>query len=261
MIRRVYSGPVRSLSERLGLHPLLQSAYARYKLRSIPNPYSVTLNGMEVRFDISTWEEYRRVSRVASNPELQWILQEIRPDDRYWDVGANIGTHTLFPAKRLTDGSVVAIEPYPPNVDRLERNVTINDLSHVSIEPVALGNSDGEIELTIEGGSPGSGGHSIARSDGVQTVTVPLIDGDSLLETYEPPTVIKMDVQAAELTVLEGMEEALSPPCRTVFCEVHRRRGVDPKDVMAFFEDKGFSPSVENDSGNTVQLSARRTEA
>jgi len=58
----------------------------------------------------------RRESELLSD-----LIDTLEPDDVFWDVGANIGVFSCFAAQKLIDGSVIAFEPFPPNVQQLEK--------------------------------------------------------------------------------------------------------------------------------------------
>ena len=264
MLRELYSGPIESVSKQLGLHPHFRKIYyirrysSEYYYLKTNDSYSADINGLKAKFSVGTITELNRLKKVNRNKELQLILEHIESDDIYWDIGANIGTHTIFPAKSLSEGSVVSIEPHPENVKSLRKNIQMNDLDNVSVEEAALGEKNGTVELNVEGGSAGSGGHSIETDEGEDYINVPMVEGDSLLEEYSPPDVIKMDVQAAELKVLQGLKNVMGESCRLVFCEAHRRRGVDVEQVVDFFRNRGFDVDIPEDSGNTAQLVAKK---
>lgn len=264
MLQRLYSGPIESVSRQLGLHPHFRKAYMirkyprEYYYIKTNDRYSAEINELQANFGVRTITELKRLQKVNKNEELQLILDHIKSDDIYWDIGANIGTHTIFPAKSLSEGSVVSIEPHPENIKSLRRNIQMNDLDNVSVEEVALGEGNENVELNVEGGGAGSGGHSIETDEGEEYIKVPMVDGDSLLEEYPAPDVIKMDVQAAELKVLQGLKNVIDESCRLFFCEAHRRRGVDVEQVADLFRNRGFSVDVPKDSGNTAQLVAKK---
>src|SRR5258707_11726815 len=64
-------------------------------------------------------------------PLVDWLTENLRADDVFWDVGANIGAISLVAARHCRQ--VVAVEPDPRSLDRLRRNVVANKLTTVEI--------------------------------------------------------------------------------------------------------------------------------
>lgn len=65
------------------------------------------------------------------------------------DIGANVGIMTVLIARHVTAGHVHAFEPVPDNFRVLERIVRRSGLTNVTLHQVALGESDGELEMVM----------------------------------------------------------------------------------------------------------------
>ena len=84
-------------------------------------------------------------------PEVAAVLRrEIAPGNVCVDIGAHIGYNALLMA-RLTgkDGKVVAFEPVPENFKMLEKNVTLNALTNVQLEPLAVNDGESTLRLAL----------------------------------------------------------------------------------------------------------------
>lgn len=157
-----------------------------------------------------------------------------------WDVGAYVGYHTLIFAELVgLHGKVVAFEPNLYNVDRIQRNLTMNpDLSkRVTLLAQALSKEIGSTTLVFSSevdGGRSSGSHiGDARVPATSSVyrtfnrsSIPTTMADALLrEGLVPaPSIIKIDVEGAELLVLEGMLETLRLARPILLIEVHHIR-------------------------------------
>ena len=147
---------------------------------------------------------------------IQKALREsLKPGDVFFDIGANVGFFTLLGAKLVEPaGSVHAFEPVPRNVETLRRNVRLNGWSHVHVHPVAVAATKGEQELLLTrdvgGASLTSAG--IAIPDVANRLMVPTVAIDDLVERGDipPPSVVKVDVEGAELGVLQGMQRTMA---------------------------------------------------
>ncbi len=140
------------------------------------------------------------------------------------DVGANIGKWTVSIAKKIGDrGRVIAIEAEPSNFAALCRNINANDLKNVIPIWAACSNVDGPLTLNYYPWSRHSstidpkhllyGVSPNARSlDQVRTVQVQGRALDSLLNELGIKDIhlLKIDVEGAEMAVLEGAERTLA---------------------------------------------------
>jgi FkbM family methyltransferase len=105
---------------------------------------------------------------------------------------------------------VYAFEPVPANAVYVRQNAQANRFSQVQVIEKAVSNFSGKGALNL---AKYSGGAALALAsvepppdvDGTQQVDIVTIDG--LIEHHglKPPAVVKIDVEGAELEVLEGM--------------------------------------------------------
>ncbi|MEM7302107.1 MAG: FkbM family methyltransferase [Pseudomonadota bacterium] len=91
--------------------------------------------------------------------EHKAIQSFLRPEMVYVDIGANIGSYTLFVAKHAGFTSrVIAIEPHPLTFQKLEFNLGINGFNWVTRVNCACGPEESEMTLWSDGG--GNVGHT-----------------------------------------------------------------------------------------------------
>jgi FkbM family methyltransferase len=169
----------------------------------------------------------------------------VQPGSVVWDIGANVGLFTVAAAHRAgQSGRVVAIEADIWLAELLQRSAALQpaDSAHISIIPAAASDSISLKTLNIASrgrasnflsgktGSSQTGG--IRRVQNVVSITL-----DWLLEQGEPPTVVKIDVEGAELDVLRGGLRAIATARPVVLVEVSS--GAD--EVTRMFSDLGYS--------------------
>jgi FkbM family methyltransferase len=83
--------------------------------------------------------------------EMDFMLPFIPKDGVCIDVGANIGTHTLFFANAVgKHGDVIAFEPQPIVFQLLCANVALNDLIHVHTFNIALSEKTGFVNINFK---------------------------------------------------------------------------------------------------------------
>ena len=104
------------------------------------NPTNSTpLSGYSSAFHPTTIEEWKsvnyRVKRELS--VLRDMSEAVQSGDVFFDVGAHIGIYSCLVGQKLSDGQVVAFEPYSPNRSRLTHHIHINRIPG-SVQPYAL---------------------------------------------------------------------------------------------------------------------------
>jgi FkbM family methyltransferase len=142
----------------------------------------------------------------------------VRSGDLVFDVGAHVGDRIA--AFRRLGARVVACEPQPALVRTL-RLIYRRD-AQVTIEPVAVGATAGEIELRINVDNPTV---STASRDFVQasqgapgwegqrwgkSVQVAMTTLDALIEKHGMPAFIKIDVEGFEAEALAGLSRPVA---------------------------------------------------
>lgn len=132
------------------------------------------------------------------------IQRLVGPGDVFIDVGANLGMHTLAAARAMQGrGRIIAFEPFPGTAELLRKTVLLNGFAGiVEIHTAAVSTATGTRTLYL---GEISGHHSLypLASGGVGKVDVPLIRVDTVVGDTRPVRLVKIDVEGAELEVLE----------------------------------------------------------
>jgi len=119
-----------------------------------------------------------------------------------YDIGAHVGFYTIMFA-RLSgkEGRVYAFEPNAVNLRYLKSHLDINNVNNVTVLPIALGQDTSYTFFNETRNS--STGHVTANQTALM---VPIDSIDNLIDKklIEPPNIIKIDVEGAELDVLYG---------------------------------------------------------
>jgi FkbM family methyltransferase len=151
--------------------------------------------------------------------EAETLRRCAKPGSVAVDAGANVGVFTIPLAQAVgPQGRILAFEPLPANVKRLESNVARNALTNVEIHSLALGVEDGMTVLRLSDDPAYSSTVKVRqnRANG-RTITVPVARLDSVWHQCGRPDVstMKIDVEGAESLVLQGAEQLLAA-CRPV---------------------------------------------
>lgn len=156
-------------------------------------------------------------------PACQFIYCEIiSPGNIIYDLVANCGLHSMLFSKLVgPDGHVTCFEPLNDNIREIETNISLNGSNNVSIVVKAVCNHSRGIVFEL--GDHRKQGHiSAALGDAHRTLRLESISLDEYVEAGQrAPDFIKIDVEGAEGTVLEGFTHGLSKLRPLMAIELH----------------------------------------
>jgi FkbM family methyltransferase len=194
----------------------------------------------------------RRLFLAAYSAYKTWI--EAGPVDRLKDfvppgstaidVGANIGFFTIKLARWVGEqGLVIAIEPDLENFETLTAKIAAVGLERrVQLHQAAAAAEGGSVRLRRNELHPGD--HRIAF--GAEGIVVPTVTVDDLVAEAGARTVslVKIDVQGAEMLVFEGAKRTLSKLRPALFVEIDDRNladlGSSAHALIAHLEQAGY---------------------
>ena len=151
-------------------------------------------------------------SKRREERELKMISHHLADGGVFVDIGANIGYYALN-AALLGAKKVIAIEPNPKILARLNDNIALNNLSsNIAVHDVAVGDKKGVVKLTLADSDFGSSS-IVDHSVGTHHVSVPILPLLEILkkEKVETACVIKIDVEGMEDRALFPYFEAIKP--------------------------------------------------
>jgi FkbM family methyltransferase len=161
------------------------------------------------------------------------------------DVGANVGLFSLFVASRAgQQARILAIEPEPGNLRRLEFNVRANPGVPITIIPKALSDEAGVVAVELDrrdrGGTRTKKIHQTAESTG--TVRVPSQTLLDVLAGEDVDTVdaLKIDVEGLEDVILAPFFRDAPPPLRPRLVIIEDSRLSWKVDLMSVMRGCGY---------------------
>lgn len=194
-----------------------------------------------------------------SEPELDLIPPGVRAGETALDVGANYGLYS-YHLSRAGGVRVYAFEPVPFTFRTLAMVAWL--LRFRNVELVEKGCSDraGQISFTVPVQASGAmaagqayiGGRDDTRAGrerqvrwaATRDVTAEVVALDEFLPRVESLSLIKCDIEGAELLCFRGAERLIGEHLPTVICEINpwflEGFGIRLEELLGFFDERGY---------------------
>ena len=180
-----------------------------------------------------------------------WVEKYVKQAKVIYDIGANLGNHTVYFASYVSEAEIYAFEPLPENFQLLQKNVEENGLKKVKLYQAACGDNKRKATMSLRM-KENNGTAKIDKEDTKgQAVEILALDDMEL----PSPDFIKIDVEGFELHVLKGMRNILKSSEPTLWIEVDTENG---KNVYEFLKNMGYYPIEMNlEQDNNVVFSKK----
>jgi FkbM family methyltransferase len=172
-------------------------------------------------------------------PAMQKIMVNVvKPGDVVYDLGANNGLHGLLMAEVIgPKGMVYNFEPFKDNLEEIVENFSLNNITNYTNVPAAVSFKSGSDHFTI--GEHHKQG-SITSDTSAKTIEVRTVSLDELIEEgYPGPAFIKMDIEGAEGSALQGFNKNVDQFQPLMIIELHTP--TQDRIVGQFLQDHRYS--------------------
>ncbi len=164
-----------------------------------------------------------------SEPWMTDVLKKLRPvfNNHFVDVGVNIG-QTLVKAYGVFDNvNYIGFEPNPVCYNYSKKLIELNNFSNCSIVPVGISGKDEVVQLLFFHNDTADSSATIVKdfrdeSTVIKKEFVPVFHGTALTQ-FLPTTIgsiLKIDVEGAELEVIEGLRTWINNTRPIILIEV-----------------------------------------
>jgi FkbM family methyltransferase len=190
-------------------------------------------------------------------PELDLIEALVDRGDTAVDVGANHGMWTLALSRAVGDGGrVYSFEPVPFTFGVLSAVARRGRLANATLLNKGCSDRVATMEMTVplqrSGSSDDLQAHLAQRAgdddevgESVEVVCE-MTTLDAALDAAERVSLIKLDIEGAELLALRGAESLIARERPAIICEVDAEFlsgfGQQPRDVVEFLGQWGYGP-------------------
>lgn len=242
--------------ERWLLHFTVGRTYGTWVTKLPPNHYQYpkgsfrqeVRDGIAYKLDISDMVDWY-IYFGFKEPARETLLSLIPKGACFLDVGANVGQVTLH-ASRLVgpEGRVIAFEPTPFNLGRLNANLKLNHVQNVTVEELGLGDRAGSFLISnVDEGNQGMNRIVQQSSDAGRTTTIRVTTLDAYVNEHNLAKIdmIKIDVEGFELKMLNGAKATLEKWHPILFIELDdgnlMEQGTSAKDLVTFLVGLGYT--------------------
>ena len=190
----------------------------------------------------------------------------LKETDTVIDIGANIGAFSIYAAKRMPKGHVIAFEPAADNYELLVRNASLNRLSNLTPVRAAVAGRSGVVTLYR---GEASGLHSTTEghsADCSETEEVDAVSLEDIFQRYKIAEckVVKLNCEGAEYEVLYSTPDFVLTNIERIVMEYHAKENKWQKanELVNFlrkhkYEVVEYTDYVDHDCGF---LSVKRVE-
>jgi len=251
---RQFSFPYRGLKYFLKMAKWLSITDKTYK-KKLPEGFYMLLTPSEHIQQQLFWYGYYE---KTLGDLVKKILQ---PGDVFLDIGANIGYFSLLAANKEPTSKIISFEPVENLFQKLEKNISINNIRNITGLQVAIGEINEEKELFIS--APDNLGMSSFQqpenySGRKEKIRVINIDHWFKTARLSRVDLIKLDIEGSELAALKGMREVLQNFKPMVIVEINPETlglfNLTPADIFDYLNKLDFIAYLIAETGNLEQV-------
>lgn len=165
--------------------------------------------------------------RSSFDRDDAWLFALSAYHKNIFDIGSNIGQSAMLMLYHPCIENIVLVDPNPEALSKAAENLILNNLSQkAKFIPAFISDKNGEVVdfYTVGAGAAGSKFKGFAKTARrlnshypVNTLTVDYL----VKSTGISPDLVKIDVEGAEIDVLNGATELAKNPDTTFMVEIH----------------------------------------
>ena len=169
----------------------------------------------------------------------------VPPHSDILDIGANVGSFSLYAVARFPGNRVLAFEPDPVNYAQLAKNASFNPDRNLVIVNEAVGDKSGEARFSNDQQVGFTTGGRIVEADAPHAFTVKMVGIDDLFGRYgiRRCGLLKLDCEGAEFPILHAASLSVLDRIDQMVIEVHAPKlggEMSMAGLAAHLEKQGF---------------------
>lgn len=165
----------------------------------------------------------------------------------FYDIGANIGWHSINLSARFRNSLFYCFEPIPNTYKELLENIRINSFTNISPHNIAISDSNSLHNFYYYQSCSGNASAvNLTERPDVEVIECQQVTLDHFTKgtALQPPDFIKCDVEGAELMVFRGALGTLNQHKPIIMTEILRkwskRYNYNPNEIFRFLSEIGY---------------------
>ena len=219
---------------------------------------TIRQDGFRLRLKVDDWIQHKMYFVGGyEESELQLLRNFVNEGNVFIDAGANIGLYSLHASKWVgSGGRVISFEPLSANFSSLTDHISMNKLSNVRPEKLALGNKNDLVTIAYDPTEKNLGMASTNHSDKGVKEKIKMITLDSYLHDHAADLkrvdFIKIDIEGHEYAALTGMHSTLTTFRPALLIEIleDTTNPANEQNILEYLKKMGYRKFFINDSGN-----------
>ncbi|OON97920.1 MAG: hypothetical protein ATN32_05145 [Candidatus Epulonipiscium fishelsonii] len=147
--------------------------------------------------------DIRKNKTFFENFYLKEVHKYVKDNLVIYDIGANIGNHSIYFSKYYKAKKIYSFEPDPITFKLLKKNIAINSISNIALYNIGLGDKNCNAEILRD--TPNQMCLNMTKENVLGEIKIKKLDDLNI----PLPQFIKIDVEGNEINVLKGMEKTL----------------------------------------------------
>jgi len=227
--------------------------WAFYRLPKLTEPIHATVKG-DIRLELWPWLWGDFCTYMIGSPEpyhLAYFASRVSDQSVVFDVSAYIGIYGLTAARIAQNGRVHAFEPDPRSARRLNLAIESNGIHNLHLYSCAVGNKVDEVQIILQDYPPMTSLRAIStfledRTHGAKTISVPscTLDEHCQATGIRHVDLLKIDVEGAEMLVLQGASRIIAKCRPEMVIELHNTRsclfGHSVEETISYLHSLGY---------------------
>lgn len=199
-------------------------------------PFEAPFFGMRYQGRRSSYIDWNVWFYGSYETEILELIRAVladRPGSVFFDVGANVGHHTLFASRHAQ--MVHAFEPFEPVRRALLEKLAANGLTNVAVHAFGLGDTTVSLPYAAPvGANQGSGRFLQPLEEAPAGDVLPIVKGDEFAAGLARLDMVKIDVEGFEPQVIGGLRETLARlrPCVLYENSATTQRGIPTVEAL-----------------------------
>lgn len=220
----------------------------------------ISRDGINYQLDISNVVDHYLYFGLETFDYVK-VVEDIQKASVILDIGANIGTTSLYFAAKNPNAKIFSFEPHPDTFKRAEENISINKFRNIHLINLGLGEEPAVVKL-YEVNEHNPGMNRILKEELDLPFKEIKIDRlDTVLESkgIDKVDFIKIDVEGFEYSVLKGGEKVLRHK-PALFIELDdnnlRQNGHSAAMLIGFLAGLGYTQFLRADTNQELNANS-----